>query len=75
MKNTIQSPFFEGSRLTEIRVMPKSQTTGIAAEQMELRAKLVMLGLRAGVEIIDPMDALCRDGNCLRAMGDGRAKI
>ena len=64
--------FFEGSRLTEIRVMPKSQTTFMASGQLDLHAKMLGLGRRAGVEIIDPVEMLCKGSNCLLATVDGR---
>ncbi|MES2159775.1 MAG: acyltransferase family protein [Pseudomonadota bacterium] len=63
--------FLEGGRLDTIRVRTMTPTTPLSPAQQALRLELKALAARAGAAVIDPVEQLCRDGQCLRLQADG----
>jgi peptidoglycan/LPS O-acetylase OafA/YrhL len=65
--------YLDGSRLTGVRVREAaSRTTLPSAAEMALNQEMKALAARIGVEVIEPVAALCRGGVCDVLFGNGQ---
>jgi peptidoglycan/LPS O-acetylase OafA/YrhL len=65
--------FYDGSRFGQLRYKPKTDLlkSEFDKDYEPLKKKLVSIGKRAGVTIIDPLEYLCTEGICPGIMPDG----
>lgn len=58
------SSYLQGNRLSGFSVSEMTPENTINNDQLKLRAELLSVAQQAGINVIDPVDHLCRDGEC-----------
>jgi peptidoglycan/LPS O-acetylase OafA/YrhL len=64
--------FFEGSRLTDLKVKPLPERVPLASDQEQLRIRLSKIATEAGAILIDPVAHLCPKLDCRAFAADGK---